>query len=214
MRKGLMLVGAGGFGREVLWWIRTQYNNEFGRIGFVDNAPELAKQEIDCVPVVGDDDWLANYRHEVNAVIAIANPGIRENVYNKLKENPLISFPSIIAGDAKIADSASIGKGCIVGFSSIVSINAALSDFVVVNPHSSIAHDTKVGSFSTLYYNVNLAGNVCIRSHVEIGSSATVIQGKTIGEQSVIGSGSVVIRDIPPNCIAVGMPANPIKIKT
>ena len=44
-----------------------------------------------------------------------------------------------------------------------------------------------------------------------VGACATVLAGITIGDRSVIGAGSIVTRDIPPNCVAVGNPAKVIR---
>lgn len=63
-----------------------------------------------------------------------------------------------------------------------------------------------------MYYNVNIAGNVRVGNYAEIGTGTNIIQGKTIGENAIVGAGSVVVKDIPPNCTAVGVPAVPINI--
>ena len=47
---------------------------------------------------------------------------------------------------------------------------------------------------------------VVIKDHVWIGSNVTIMPGVTIGENSVIGAGSVVTRDIPANVVACGVP--------
>jgi maltose O-acetyltransferase len=52
---------------------------------------------------------------------------------------------------------------------------------------------------------------VSIQDGVWIGANCTILPGVTIGQKSVIGSGSVVSRDIPPYCVAVGNPCRPIK---
>ena len=46
---------------------------------------------------------------------------------------------------------------------------------------------------------------------VELGTGMQIIQGKTVGEYSIVGAGAVVVRDIPSNCTAVGSPVKPIK---
>ena len=50
-----------------------------------------------------------------------------------------------------------------------------------------------------------------IHKNVWIGSDSTILPGVTIGEGSIIGAGSVVVKDIPSNCIAVGNPCKVIK---
>lgn len=54
-------------------------------------------------------------------------------------------------------------------------------------------------------------GDVIIEDGVWIGANSTILPGVRIGEKSVIGAGSVVLKDIPPFCIAFGNPCKPIK---
>ena len=52
---------------------------------------------------------------------------------------------------------------------------------------------------------------IIVENNVWICSNVTVLAGVTIGENSIIGSGSVVIKDIPPNSFAVGVPCKVVK---
>ncbi len=52
---------------------------------------------------------------------------------------------------------------------------------------------------------------VYIRDNVWLGDRVTVCKGVTIGENSIIGAGSVVVRDVPPNVIAAGNPARVVR---
>ncbi|MEG1887748.1 MAG: transferase, partial [Oscillospiraceae bacterium] len=62
-----------------------------------------------------------------------------------------------------------------------------------------------------IYPSVNISGNVHIGSVSEIGTGSNVIQHMKIGENTIVGAGSVVVKDIPANCTAVGAPAKAIK---
>lgn len=52
---------------------------------------------------------------------------------------------------------------------------------------------------------------VVLEENVWVGYRAMIGKGVTIGENSIIGAGSVVMRDIPPNVIAAGNPAHPVR---
>jgi acetyltransferase-like isoleucine patch superfamily enzyme len=54
-------------------------------------------------------------------------------------------------------------------------------------------------------------GNIVIGDNVWIASRATILKGVTIGEGAVIAAGSVVTKDVPPYCVAAGVPAKVIK---
>ena len=52
---------------------------------------------------------------------------------------------------------------------------------------------------------------VVIKNGARIGAHCFILPGVTIGENSVIGAGAVVVDDIPVNCLAVGIPAKSVK---
>jgi len=84
-----------------------------------------------------------------------------------------------------------------------------IGDYSQIGPGTLITttvHDYK-GSLEADFQAVHIG------KWVWIGACATVLAGITIGDKSVIGAGSIVIKDIPPNCVAVGNPAQVIKKK-
>lgn len=50
-----------------------------------------------------------------------------------------------------------------------------------------------------------------VKQGASIGSSATILCGVTIGENSIVGAGCVVTKDVPPNTIVAGVPAKVIR---
>jgi acetyltransferase-like isoleucine patch superfamily enzyme len=58
---------------------------------------------------------------------------------------------------------------------------------------------------------MNPALPVTIHDRVWIGAKTLILPGVTIGSDSVIGAGSVVTQDIPPNCVAAGSPARVVR---
>jgi sugar O-acyltransferase (sialic acid O-acetyltransferase NeuD family) len=208
-RKDIILIGAGGFGREVLWQIseskhcKKMYNVK----GFVDDASEFQGKTVNGFPVLGNIQWLKDYPKEICAVFCIGNSVTRKAVYDMISCNRHISFPTVIADDVQHSDSVTFGQGCIVCLSNVLTVNIKIGDFVIINLDCTIGHDAVLDDFATLYPGVNVSGNAHIGACTEIGTGASIIQGKTIGENSIIGAGAVVISDIPPSCVAVGVPA-------
>jgi acetyltransferase-like isoleucine patch superfamily enzyme len=58
---------------------------------------------------------------------------------------------------------------------------------------------------------VTLAGNVTVRDRAWVGIGSCVIQGVTVGEDSIVGAGSAVTRDGRPSATVGGCPAKEIK---
>lgn len=58
---------------------------------------------------------------------------------------------------------------------------------------------------------INYAANVTLEDHVWVGAHAIILKGVTIGNNSVIGTGSIVNKNVPPNSIAAGVPAKVLK---
>ena len=213
MGKGkLVIIGAGGLGREVLFLLSyiNSRTNYYDISGFIDNTPELQNKIIDGVPILGDDSWLLNYDDDINVVIAVGSSRVRKNIYERFSHKKNICYPNIIADDAKYSDTVTFGKGCIIGFYSLLTVNVSIGDFVLLNNYCNIGHDVCIGDFVTLYGNVNVSGNVTIGSCVEVGVGTRIIQKKSIGENSKVGIGSVVVKNVPADCTVFGVPAKRI----
>ena len=213
-KKKLVIIGAGGFGREILYQLAevNRKTDLYEIVGFVDDTPELQDKTINGYPVMGDLQWLIDYDREICAVICIGNSKARQKVVEKISVNPNISFPTFIADDVRFAEDLEYGQGCIICLSSILTVNVMMGNFVIVNLDCTIGHDAILDDFVTLYPSVNVSGNVHIGCCTEIGTGSNIIQWKTIGENTIVGAGAVVVKDIPANCTAVGNPAKSIKL--
>jgi len=208
--KDIVIIGAGGFGREVAWLIEdiNKVNNEWNIVGFVDDNKSIQGTEINGYKVVGDIDWLE--KQEVFVVNAIGDPVIKKKVMDKLdgskNKYPVLIHPSVICSDR-----VSFGEGSIICAGNIITVNVEIGKHVIINLDCTIGHDANIGDYSTVLPSVNVSGFVKTEECVSVGTGSAVIQGVNIGRNTVVGAGAVVVKDLPANCTAVGSPAKPIK---
>ncbi len=211
--KDIAIFGAGGLGKELLFELRElcKRGEDYNILGFIDDNPFSLGREIHGAKVIGDSQWLINYKNPLCVVLAVGSACARKQIYEKISANLMLSFPSIIAHDAVCSDYVSFGKGCIVCFSDVFTVDISLGNFVLVNNGCTVGHDAVIDDFVTLYPGVRISGNTHLGKAAEMGAGSCIIQGKSIGDGTIVGAGAVVINDLPANCTAVGVPAKVIK---
>lgn len=207
--KDIIIIGAGGFGREVAWLIEdiNKKSLQWNILGFVDDNESVQGKHFGGYPVIGALDYL--FDKEINVVIAIANPTIRQKIFYNLK-NTKNRFPTLVHPSVIYSGTVTFGQGVVVSAGSILTVDIIIDDFVLIDRLNNIGHDTRIESFSTLLPSTTVSGNVNIEYGVLIGTGTTIIQELTIGKNTTIGAGAVVIKNIPNDCTAVGVPAKPI----
>ena len=208
--QDLVIVGAGGFGREVAWLVEeiNEADATWNLMGFIDNQKSEGSI-INGYPVLGDESWFINHK-EANAVIAIGDPIVRQKIASRLALHS-VSFASLIHPEISIHSTVSVGLGSILCRGTIVTVNVDIGSHVIINLDSTIGHDAILNDFVTIFPSCNISGFVRIGSHSLLGTGTQIIQELNVGENVYIGAGAVVNRDIPNNSVAVGVPARVIK---
>lgn len=211
--KNLIIFGAGGFGREVAWLVE-RINAEkptWNLLGFLDDNEEIQGSTINGYKVLGNMNNVEKYVDDY-FVCAVGASKIREKIINKIEiSNPDVKFCTLIDPCAEISNFVKIGVGTIICAHTIMTVNISIGNHVIINLDCTIGHDAVLHNFVTLYPSVNISGNTNVGHASEIGTGTQIIQGKRIGNYSILGAGAVVVKDIPDKCTAVGCPAKPIK---
>lgn len=211
--KDLIIFGASGFGREVAWAVEriNKVSSTWNLLGFMDDADDIQETEINGYKVLGKTDDVGAYP-DAYFVVAVGASRIREKIVTNMKAiNPSIKFGTIIDPSVEISDFVTIGEGTIICAHTIITVNIDIGSHVIINLDCTIGHDAILKDFVTLYPSVNVSGITNIGHAVELGTGMQIIQGKTVGDYSIVGAGAVVVKDIPARCTAVGSPAKPIK---
>ncbi|WP_417873721.1 acetyltransferase [Xanthomarina gelatinilytica] len=210
--KDIVIIGAGGFGREIKVLIDdiNKIRPTFNFLGFYDDGIEQGTL-INGFKVLGDIAAVNAVSSSIQVVIAIGAPNIKRKVIEQLEnsniEYPVLIHPSVICSD----DFVSIGKGSIICAGNILTCNIEIQDFVILNLMCTVGHDTIIKKYASFMPSVNISGEVIIHEGVYVGTGAKIINQLEIGENTIVGAGAVVSKSLPPNCTAVGIPAKIIK---
>lgn len=214
--KKLLIIGAGGLGREAAWVVRriNELSPQWDLLGFIDDNEEKWGQLEDGYPVLGGCDKLPGYyaEDEIYLICTVGSARIRKKIIDKvgsLLESP--RYATLIDPSAVISDRVKIGDGTLICAKVIITVDITLGMHDIVNLSCTIGHDSVIEDCVTLHPSVNVSGNSYLENTVEMGTGSQIIQGRRVGTNTVVGAGAVIINDIPANCTAVGVPAKPVK---
>lgn len=211
MPEPIIVVGAGGFGREAIDVIRA-LGSAYELLGVVDGGPSAVNLErLDALGVdyLGtEDDWLASGR-TASYVVGIGSPRVRALVAARLDAVGMTAAV-IVHPRAGVGSAATIGAGSVICAGSQVSTNVTLGKHVHLNPNSTVGHDTVIGDFVSLNPGSIVSGDCVIGPGTLVGAGAVVLQQLTVGESSVIGAAACLTRDLGPGLTVVGVPARPV----
>src|SRR3982750_3064915 len=213
--KQVVIIGAGTHGREVAEILRHQSQSgvRVMVLGFVDDDKGLHGKTIDDLPVLGDSSWFEGVdKGEIAVICASGFPQTRKVMVERAVAIGL-SFANAISPLAYVSPQAKIGEGVVMYQHSAACRGSLIDDHAIINLGAGVSHDTKVGRYGTLNPGVNLAGNVLIGEGCYLGIGSSIIHGVSIGPWTTVGAGAVVVRDLPDNVTAVGVPARVIKAK-
>lgn len=209
--KDLYIVGAGDVGGYISYHYEVMGNYHIK--GFLDSDPRKFGKKYYGFPVIGDTEMIRNADQDISVVIAVAQPRIKRKIFLELQNNPRINFPAFVHPKSWIGEKVKIRKGSIIYPGVHINYETDVGDFVTINMNAVLGHNCTVGDFSTLSPGVNCGGFTDIGKESFMGINSTSIQGITIGENAIIGAGSVVIHPVPDGCTVVGNPGRIIKRK-
>lgn len=129
----------------------------------------------------------------------------------KLGKNVKIWHFAYVGNDTEIGDNVKIGSLAHVDYNVKIGENTMIEGLVYIPPLSRIGKNVFIGPAASLTNDPYPASKKMIGVTIEdgavIGSRAVIKAGVKIGKNSVVAMGAVVTKDVPPNCVVVGVPA-------
>jgi len=200
----VVIIGSGGHAKVVIELIRAEGRYQvkgctgLGESGFV----------LGDVPILGTDSvlpaMLANGAKK--AFVAIGDNHLRLRLLAQVLE---MGFELInaVSPNAVVSPSATLGRGIAIMAGAIINASAEIGDGAIINTNAGVDHDCRIGRGAHIGPGSTLAGNVEIGCESFLGARTCVIPGIRIGSRAIVGAGSVVVRDIPDDVTAMGVPA-------
>lgn len=208
--EDLIIVGAGGFGRELLQWVKdiNKVEKKWNIIGFIDDNKEaLNAYECDYSVVGTIQEWMPQKGQ--NFAMAIADVDIKEKVSKQLKEKGA-EFATIIHPTAIVGEFNELGEGLVVFPNVRIAVNIKIGDFVTILDNTCIGHDVEIMNYCTLSGGCNITRSVKLKEKVFLGCGVNIVPQRTIGEHAFVCAGSTVMKSVGDGIKVMGNPARKV----
>ena len=208
--KHLLIVGAGGFGRELAGAAQGAlgFGTDFDLKGFLDARPDALAGFAGYPPVLGDP---AEYEPEPDDVFATAlgNIAARRRCAVAL-EGRGARFIAIVHRTAVLGPNVSVGDGTFIAPHVTLTADVKVGRHACIFHNTSVGHDARIGDFAHVYAQCAVGGGVEIGEGAMLYPGSQVVPRRRIGAGATVGIGSTVLADVPEGTTVFGSPAKPL----
>lgn len=209
----LVVVGAGGFGREALDVVvsinAAGSRPRFDLLGVLDDSPsptDLARLMARGIPHLGTIDAWLKKGQRIDYLIAVGHPPTRRSLAQRFAAAELRAaiaiHPHCVLGTAS-----SVAPGSILCSGVQVSTNVRIGAHVHLNPNATIGHDTVIADYVSINPAATVSGECVLEEGALLGAGGVVLQGLTVGSDAVVGASACVVRNVSPGTRVRGVPA-------
>jgi len=206
--KQLVIIGAGGFGREVAEWARNcpAYRREWEIAGFLDDRLDAVDRFPGIgLPVLGNTTDYAPRSDDV-FLIALGQPALRRTMRERFTAKGA-EFTRLVHESCVVGRRVQLEPGVILCPGVVLTCDIHIGANCALNVSTAMGHDATMGADCQISSFCDITGYVQVGNEVMMGSRTSIIPGRKVGDKAVIGAGSVVIADVPPDVTVFGNPA-------
>lgn len=209
----MIIIGAKGFAKEVLEILHQ--NKLLEGLAFYDDVNyDLPGLLYNQFPILKNEEQVKEHFHKFgnDFTIGIGGPLLRKKMHEKFKklggklQSTISQFSDIGSYELQIGEGSNILSGA------ILSNSVSIGNATIIYYNAIITHDVITGDYVEVSPGAKLLGRCSVGDFSSIGSNTVILPDVKVGSNVIIGAGAVVSKDLPDNCVAVGIPAKIIKI--
>ena len=202
MPRSVVIVGAGGHGREVCNVLLASASlHDFAFVGFLDDGtPPTEPIERLGVQLLGPlralEQLLAT-DDEIMHYIAIGDPSIRRTLAGGAERLGSRTAPPLIHPAAHLGLDVQLGAGSVLFPGAVLTTNVRVGRHVHLSPNVTVSHDVQIGDYVLAYPGVSVLGDAVVEAGVTLGANAVIHKGVRVGSGARIAPGAAIVHDVP-----------------
>jgi sugar O-acyltransferase (sialic acid O-acetyltransferase NeuD family) len=207
VKKHLIIIGAGRFGREVHTWAEQAILQgwPFAIRGFLDDRADILDGYDHYARVLSSVDAHSPNPDEV-FLCAVGEPEAKRQYCGQLLERGG-EFTTLVHPTALVGPTVRIGAGSIICPFTQLSCDIEIGRFVTLGTFSSVGHDSRIGDHCQISGHCGINGRAVIEEGAFLGSHAVILPNARVEAGAYVGAGSVVLKRVKANTKVFGNPA-------
>lgn len=218
MTRRLVIVGAGGLGREVAEAVRAinGVRDTYDLLGYVDDRHAERGSDLDGVAVLGPIQTVERLVEQHDDLQVVVCTGSQHDNFSRKRIVGRLALPAeryavLVHPAASVASTCTLGPGTVVLAGNVLTASVTLASHVAVMPGCVFTHDDVIEDFATVASGVLLGGDAVVGEGAFVGMGAMVREQRRVGAWALVGAGAQVTRDVAPGAVVVGSPARVVR---
>lgn len=212
--ENILVFGAAGHGKVVMDIIEKA--GKYRISGLIDENIPVGNKVLGYEVLGKEEDLPVIIKKESvsGIIVAVGDNVIRSKIVSRIEENcPGLPFINAIHPRAYIAKGVKIADGVVVMVDVYLSADSVIGRHCIASANSVFGHDSVMEEFSSFMTCVTVGGGARIGAYASLNIGSVVVNNATVGEHSIIAAGAVVVKDIPPFSLAMGLPARVVRTR-